>query len=210
MSKFDDFNVWNSAMSSFKHDVLSTYHNSKLFESISVIQDSIASFQLPYLEELKQASIAHNLMKDIMPAIKMTSAFHDYIQNVQGFQAMIPDSLIEAIQVRESIASALGNIDLSFVNQFSEIISGFSIKDNLPWIETIRSFEDIDLSDDPDAETEVAQEIKTLIANPSEILNSTSGWTVVKKYALKILVTILLLLLTPAIDETKAASPVDS
>lgn len=204
MSKFDDFNVWNNTAFSVTQDILSTYHNSKLFESINAIRDSIASFQLPYLEEIKQASIAHNLMKEIMPAIKMTSAFHDYIQNMQGFQAMIPDSLIEAIQVRESIASALGNIDLSFVNQFSEIISGFSINDNMPWIETIRSFEDIDLSDDPDAEAEVAQEIKTLIANPSEILNSTSGWTVVKKYALKILVGILLLLLTPAIDETKA------
>lgn len=204
MSKFDDFNVWNNTAFSVAQDILSTYHSSKLFESINTIRDSIASFQLPYLEEIKQASIAHNLMKEIMPAIKMTSAFHDYIQNMQGFQAMIPDSLIEAIQVRESIASALGNIDLSFVNQFSEIISGFSINDNLPWIETIRSFEDIDLSDDPDAEAEVAQEIKTLIANPSEILNSTSGWTVVKKYALKILVGILLLLLTPAIDETKA------
>lgn len=204
MSKFDDFNVWNNTAFSVAQDILSTYHNSKLFESINAIRDSIASFQLPYLEEIKQASIAHNLMKEIMPAIKMTSAFHDYIQNMQGFQAMISDSLIEAIQVRESIVSALGNIDLSFVNQFSEIISGFSINDNLPWIETIRSFKDIDLSDDPDAEAEVAQEIKTLIANPSEILNSTSGWTVVKKYALKILVTILLLLLTPAIDETKA------
>ena len=204
MSKFDDFNVWNNTAFSVAQDILSTYHSSKLFESINTIRDSIASFQLPYLEEIKQASIAHNLMKEIMPAIRMTSAFHDYIQNMQGFQAMIPDSLIEAIQVRESIASALGNIDLSFVNQFSEIISGFSINDNLPWIETIRSFEDIDLSDDPDAEAEVAQEIKTLIANPSEILNSTSGWTVVKKYALKILVGILLLLLTPAIDETKA------